>query len=314
MKRLVENVKRRAQHWFPDRQLLLHGPGRVKVLKLSHRTQLAAVGVLAASLLWGTTTTLSTTYSWFSKAKAAYTEKVLRHEVAQQKAQLKALDQENALMAQERNQAQAQASQAKASAQAQVNALNLKTQAAIGQVETIIRSTGLNPGKMGVAATPAKADATASTANGAELLQQDLGQLQSLDNLLTQVPLASPVASISVSSPFGYRPDPWTGVREFHVGVDLTGPVGTPIRATAPGVVSFAGTQTGYGLIVIVDHGYGLTTRYSHLSRIEVSVGEHVGLHELVGLMGNTGWSTGPHLLYETRFDGQPVNPLQFIK
>jgi murein DD-endopeptidase MepM/ murein hydrolase activator NlpD len=72
--------------------------------------------------------------------------------------------------------------------------------------------------------------------------------------------------------------------------------------------------ETGYGLIVVIDHGYGLSTRYSHLEKMLVHVGDHVGLHEEVGLMGNTGWSTGPHLLYETRVDGLPDNPLNFIK
>jgi murein DD-endopeptidase MepM/ murein hydrolase activator NlpD len=98
------------------------------------------------------------------------------------------------------------------------------------------------------------------------------------------------------------------------VGIDLRGPIGTPIYATAAGVVSYAGWETGYGQLVVIDHGYGLSTRYSHLDKILVHVGEQVSLRERVGLMGNTGWSTGPHLLYETRIDGAPANPLNFLK
>jgi murein DD-endopeptidase MepM/ murein hydrolase activator NlpD len=117
-----------------------------------------------------------------------------------------------------------------------------------------------------------------------------------------------------ISSGFGMRADPWTGAPEFHVGIDLPGPVGAPVYATAPGVVTYAGGSTGYGNLITIDHGYGLSTRYSHLYKILVKLGESVTLHEEIGLMGNTGWSTGPHLLYETRVDGQPENPLNFIK
>ena len=76
----------------------------------------------------------------------------------------------------------------------------------------------------------------------------------------------------------------------------------------------FAGIETGYGEIVEIDHGYGFSTRYSHLDKILVHPGDKVALHQEVGLMGNTGWSTGPHLLYETRVDGEPINPLNFLK
>jgi murein DD-endopeptidase MepM/ murein hydrolase activator NlpD len=197
-----------------------------------------------------------------------------------------------------------------------------QTQATIGHVETIIESTGLDPDRLAQLPPPAAADELAAPPPAmaaadmprADVLSQEISRLQSLGNVLEQLPLLSPVAEVSISSPFGYRPDPWTGAREFHVGIDIRGAVGSPVYATAPGVVTFAGVSTGYGNLVVIDHGYGLTTRYSHLQKILVAMGAAVTEHQEIGLLGNTGWSTGPHLLYETRVDGQPENPLNFIK
>jgi len=196
---------------------------------------------------------------------------------------------------------------------AQLQALDAQTQAAIGQVQTIMKATGLDPDRLAREA-PAAAPAIPDGSTRDDALLNDLTRLDELGAVLGQMPLASPVAEISVTSPFGFRPDPWTGVREFHVGVDLRGPVGTPVYATAPGVVTYAGGMTGYGNIITIDHGYGLSTRYSHLEKMLVKVGDTVTLHQEIALLGNTGWSTGPHLLYETRVDGQPENPFNFMK
>jgi murein DD-endopeptidase MepM/ murein hydrolase activator NlpD len=232
-----------------------------------------------------------------------------------------------------------------------------QTQSTVGQVETVIKSTGLNPDELArqavtirmvpgapspdeaglglpavglpVVITPAGPEATAGAPDApiavpaglptdaerrAALLVADLKRLQALGTVLAQLPLSSPTAQAIVSSGFGMRADPFTGAPEFHVGIDLPGPIGAPVYATAPGTVVFAGVSTGYGNLVTIDHGYGLSTRYSHLDKILVKVGAQVTLHQEIGLMGNTGWSTGPHLLYETRVDGQPQNPLNFIK
>jgi murein DD-endopeptidase MepM/ murein hydrolase activator NlpD len=222
-----------------------------------------------------------------------------------------------------RDQAITQERQAAAADDEITQQLIRQTQATIGHVETIIQSTGLDPDRLAQLPAPAGADELAATPTPAvtaddlpraDVLSQEISRLQDLGNVLEQLPLLSPVAEVSISSPFGYRPNPWTGAREFHVGIDIRGAVGSPVYATAPGVVTFAGVSTGYGNLVIIDHGYGLTTRYSHLQKIMVTLGAAVAEHQEIGLLGNTGWSTGPHLLYETRVDGQPENPLNFIK
>lgn len=114
-----------------------------------------------------------------------------------------------------------------------------------------------------------------------------------------------------ITSPFGYRVDPTTGEWSFHTGVDIGVPVGTPVRAAAAGVVTFVGWNGGYGQAVIIDHG-PFTTIYGHLSRYYYAPGTYVAAGQVVAESGNTGRSTGPHLHFEWRIDGTPVDPLQF--
>lgn len=116
-----------------------------------------------------------------------------------------------------------------------------------------------------------------------------------------------------LSSPFGPRIHPIYQVPSFHSGIDLALPEGTAVHASAPGRVVTAGWEGGYGLLVVVSHGEGYTTYYAHLSRVLVSVGQFVEIGQPVGLSGNTGLSTGPHLHFEIRRDGVAVDPLQFL-
>ncbi|MCR9067452.1 MAG: M23 family metallopeptidase [Rhodobacteraceae bacterium] len=128
------------------------------------------------------------------------------------------------------------------------------------------------------------------------------------------LPFSIPVnGSFRFTSGFGYRRDPFTGSRRLHAGTDFAGSRGTPIVAAGDGTVIFAGRQSGYGLMVELRHRDGFTTRYAHLSRIRVSEGERVSRGERIGDMGNTGRSTGTHLHYEVRRNGDPVNPMTFI-
>jgi len=116
-----------------------------------------------------------------------------------------------------------------------------------------------------------------------------------------------------VTSPFGWRASPFTGGREFHQGLDISAPLNTPITATARGKVVFAGRKGSYGLAIGVDHGFSITTRYAHLHIIAVKKGDIVNRGDILGYVGNTGRSTGPHLHYEVRKNNTPVNPLAFI-
>ena len=145
-----------------------------------------------------------------------------------------------------------------------------------------------------------------------------LGQLDRL-NLYriaaSKAPFANPVHNaVRYTSGFGYRRDPKTGGRRLHKGSDFAGPVGTPIYSTADGVVVHAGWGSGYGRLIKIKHAFGIETRYAHLSKIRVSMGQRVSRGDRIGDMGNSGRSTGTHLHYEVRVDGTAVNPMIYIK
>jgi murein DD-endopeptidase MepM/ murein hydrolase activator NlpD len=130
---------------------------------------------------------------------------------------------------------------------------------------------------------------------------------------ISSTPAIVPVRGI-LTSGFGYRSDPLTHGRGVHQGVDIAAASGQPVRASADGIVMRATDQgSGLGKAVFLAHGFGLTTRYGHLSRIEVKPGQRVKRGDVIGRVGSTGRSTGPHLHYEVRLDGDPVNPLAYI-
>ncbi|MEL6643424.1 MAG: DUF5930 domain-containing protein [Pseudomonadota bacterium] len=132
---------------------------------------------------------------------------------------------------------------------------------------------------------------------------------------IEKTPLADPVDGVyRFTSPFGPRRDPFNGSRRMHNGVDFAAGHGTPILATADGTVIRAGWASGYGRLVTIRHDFGFETRYAHLARIRVNVGDKVSRGDRIGDMGNSGRSTGTHLHYEVRIDGDPVNPMKFIK
>jgi murein DD-endopeptidase MepM/ murein hydrolase activator NlpD len=130
--------------------------------------------------------------------------------------------------------------------------------------------------------------------------------------LLASAPSIWPVRGW-VTSDFSVRLDPYTGERVMHEGMDVATAIGTPVRAPADGTVVFSGQEGGYGYVLVLDHGYGLKTRYGHLLRIDVKVGEKVKRGQYVAAVGNTGRSTGPHLHYEVRVNGMADNPRKFI-
>jgi murein DD-endopeptidase MepM/ murein hydrolase activator NlpD len=143
-----------------------------------------------------------------------------------------------------------------------------------------------------------------------------LEQLNGLSAAMEHVPLSTPVstASFDRSSSFGARIDPFTGRYAFHPGIDFAGPWGAVVHATAPGIVVFAGNRGGYGNMVEIDHGYGIHTRYGHLSKISVRVGWQIGKGADLGRVGSTGRSTGPHVHYEVWYDDVVKNPNNFIE
>jgi len=139
-----------------------------------------------------------------------------------------------------------------------------------------------------------------------------LDKLEEQKNLLAHTPAIRPTDGW-ITSTFAYRQCPFTDRREFHKGVDIANKKGTPIIATADGVVSFVGENGSFGQLVVIDHGHGITTRYAHLSKALKARGDRVRRGDTIALMGNTGRSTGPHLHYEVRLNGVPVNPDKYI-
>jgi murein DD-endopeptidase MepM/ murein hydrolase activator NlpD len=355
----AEKCRLWARETFPDRQILIRGPGNVSAVNVSHRVQIFAAAAACLVVLMLALSTAGLAVAWAAawreavaaqrlhtalitaeaataRAQAQYASAAKLRDAAIAQADLardiavaqadRARDLAVAAAQHARDAAIARANQIAASNSAALSGLIRQTQSTVGQVESVIKSTGLNPDELASRAAAAPAPfipparfvmpdgMTADAAARADLLLTELHRLHALGSVLAQLPLTSPTAQDFVSSGFGMRADPFTGAPEFHVGIDLPGPIGAPVYATAPGVVSYAGHSTGYGNLITIDHGYGLSTRYSHLDKILVRQGESVALHQEIGLMGNTGWSTGPHLLYETRVDGLPQNPAHFIK
>lgn len=127
------------------------------------------------------------------------------------------------------------------------------------------------------------------------------------------IPSIMPLAAAKLTSNYGMRTHPVIGGRHNHKGVDLAAPTGTPVYATADGVVSRADHFSSYGLYVALQHGAALETRYAHMSRLAVAAGERVSKGDIIGYVGSTGRSTGPHLHYEVRMDGVAVNPIPYM-
>ena len=137
-------------------------------------------------------------------------------------------------------------------------------------------------------------------------------ELEQKRNLLASTPSIRPVNGW-ITSKFGYRKSPFTGQKEFHAGLDIANKSGTKLIATANGRISYAARKMYIGNLIIIDHGFGRVTKYGHLKKIFVKRGQKVKRGDVIGLIGNTGRSTGPHVHYEVRINGTPVNPLKYI-
>ncbi len=142
--------------------------------------------------------------------------------------------------------------------------------------------------------------------------QELVEYLEDQKSLLASTPSIWPVKGW-LTSTFGYRTSPFTGRREMHKGLDIATRSGTPIIAPADGLVVFSGREGGFGNMVMVDHGYGITTRYGHCSSIDVKLGQKVKRGDIIARVGNTGRSTGPHVHYEVAVNGVSVNPSRYI-
>jgi murein DD-endopeptidase MepM/ murein hydrolase activator NlpD len=184
----------------------------------------------------------------------------------------------------------------------------------VGNAEQDASIPGPAPaGEANLTALPGKLSSLDTEASRQE---QSLRELQEYfddqRSLLASTPSIWPTRGW-VTSDFGTRIDPYTADRKMHQGMDIATPHGQPIYTPSDGTVVFVGTEGGYGKVLVVDHGYGVKTRYGHLSEIHVKLGQRVARGDRVASVGNTGRSTGPHLHYEVRVNGIPENPRKFI-
>ncbi|HEX7998434.1 MAG TPA: M23 family metallopeptidase [Pyrinomonadaceae bacterium] len=201
----------------------------------------------------------------------------------------------------------------------QLNQLNQRVEAVEESSRRLAEISGVEPEQQPQTNTPGAGGPEFSLDEATALeyktvhLEQELRDYEMALRERATVPSLWPVAG-TLESGFGGRRNPFGGSSlEFHSGQDIEAPSGTPINAAASGTVTYAGWMNGYGNLVIVDHGGGLTTRYGHQSRIEVKVGQSITRGQLLGLVGSTGRSTGPHLHYEVRINDRPVDPRQYL-
>ncbi|HWB29073.1 MAG TPA: peptidoglycan DD-metalloendopeptidase family protein [Vicinamibacterales bacterium] len=206
--------------------------------------------------------------------------------------------------------------------------LDPAAKAALERLPAMIRSRAAGGGPVAPAAAPAPAAAaTMATDESPDttigVLKGLLGAIESrLSSVRTKIESQQALARATpsiwplagwLSSGFGSRKDPFNGANDFHEGLDIAADKGTPVRATADGVVESAAYNGAYGNAVLINHGFGISTRFGHLSAFAVRAGQQIHRGDVVGFVGSTGHATGPHLHYEILFNGQQVNPLRLL-
>ena len=205
-----------------------------------------------------------------------------------------------------------------------LNALEESFDAKAKRIRSALSDIGINAGRAaaatssGVGGPYVPANLTSDNKSFERQLyriQVSRTQIDRLTRTLNDIPIRKPVSGeIDMSSGFGMRMDPFLRSPAMHTGLDMRGDTGEPVRVTANGTVTIAGVNGGYGKMVEVEHSNGLATRYAHLSSIDVRVGQRVKIGQIIGKIGSTGRSTGPHLHYETRVDGDAVDPQKYLR
>jgi murein DD-endopeptidase MepM/ murein hydrolase activator NlpD len=183
-----------------------------------------------------------------------------------------------------------------------------------------IRSFGLDPAKLLRGGAQAQGGPFVPWHGGDaipeefEALAASLQKMEALERGLIAIPSGKPTLAPMETSSYGYRRDPFNGHAAFHAGIDFPGRYGQPILAAAKGKISYVGQRQGYGNVVEIEHGNGIMTRYAHLSGFGARVGQNVARGDAIARMGSTGRSTGTHLHFEVRLNGQAINPRRFLE
>jgi murein DD-endopeptidase MepM/ murein hydrolase activator NlpD len=311
-----------ATAFFRDRDLFIHDGSKLRRLRLSASVQAVFFLILMMLVAWASYATARLITRPAGISTLASSVEARARQIEQRQALIEAAlsgDRvDSALLAQ----AAAGGRVADTGPLARVEQQQLQQAALVAEALYVryqvtaaeLKKLGISPARVGAGGVGGPFESA-----GNPTFKQLFNSWKKLDQLqdgVIAVPSDKPVqASVTMMSPFGYRSDPFNHRAAMHPGIDLSGAYGTPIYATADGTVLRAGWNSGgYGNLVEVDHGRGITTRYGHMSAIMVSAGQHITRGQQVGRMGSTGRSTGNHLHYEVRIDGRAVNPIPFMK
>jgi murein DD-endopeptidase MepM/ murein hydrolase activator NlpD len=299
----LARMRRRIEAPFPERHIYIRAAGEVRGVVLTTGQQLLLAVAALGVIVWITLATLGMAVAgvaaYASNEQARRAEAANAHQLARHDARL-------------------------------IAAVDTLARTGADHLRTTLNLAGVNPDSVAPAMAggqggplidprdPRAVDALrglgAGTAGPIVTAARDVAKMRILANASSALPLARPTADMGQSSGFGIRRDPITGHAAFHPGLDFPRPRMTPVFATAPGVVSFAGARNGYGDTVEITHDRGFVTRFAHLAAITVGVGQKVVSHQRIGAIGSTGRSTGPHLHYEVLRDGRPLDPQRFLK
>jgi len=200
---------------------------------------------------------------------------------------------------------------------ATMTALAERARSAGDTIAETLRSVGIAAAEPAIGGPfePALADPASALTESANAVAQQLRRYAAIRDAAAEAPVHRPlVGALRLSSPFGNRTDPFTGGAAFHSGSDFAAATGTNVLAAGAGRVTFAGEKSGYGNMVEIDHGDGIVSRYGHMSAILVGEGDAISTGDAVGRVGSTGRSTGPHLHFEIRRAGAPIDPSAFLK
>jgi murein DD-endopeptidase MepM/ murein hydrolase activator NlpD len=311
-----------ATAFFRDRDLFIHDGSKLRRLRLSASVQAVFFLILMMLVAWASYATARLITRPAGISTLASSVEARARQIEQRQALIEAAlsgDRvDSALLAQ----AAAGGRVADTGPLARVEQQQLQQAALVAEALDVryqvtaaeLKKLGISPARVGAGGVGGPFESA-----GNPTFKQLFNSWKKLDQLqdgVIAVPSDKPVqASVTMMSPFGYRSDPFNHRAAMHPGIDLSGASGTPIYATADGTVLRAGWNSGgYGNLVEVDHGRGITTRYGHMSAIMVSAGQLITRGQQVGRMGSTGRSTGNHLHYEVRIDGRAVNPIPFMK
>ncbi len=335
LKDVFVTLKNYVNIWFHKRNIIIVSQHKVKHVHVTGRMQFAALALTVGCVFWASYSTgryMAAQHALKEQAIAmrTLTPVSLSESTAVDVPEATAAVTDSTAAGMDKPELLArvallekQVSDLKASKDDIIARVKMKTSGQIDDLEAIIEQTGLSPkdlkrnfakndDRKGLGG-PFIPDASYTPSKEETELFTRLDELTALKQILKTLPLAMPMKNGEEQSHYGRRIDPFTGRLAFHAGLDISGPGGSKILSTADGKVKKAEWSNTYGNYVDIDHGYGVSTRYAHLSEIKVTEGKKVKKGDVLGIQGSTGRSTGNHLHYEVRYRDQTLNPKKFL-